>query len=158
MKWHSLLKDPNDLPQRINEYDESENVLVIERCVFVNERGATKSIEFIRSDYVFYYGHWNPNGEEGWRVRSMDYCDCGKFGGFPVTTRYQEVQEESMIPENELSEFSEDDLEFIKHNCTYVPELQGWVTREIAGWTYFPNEEEFIEENKEFINQNTKVC
>lgn len=154
MKWHSLLKDPNDLPQRINKYYESEDVMVIERCVFVND----KTIDYLRPDYVLYYGHWEPNGEESWRVKSTDYSDCGKFGGFPVDTRYQKVQEESMILEYELSEFSEDEQEFIKNNCTYVPELQGWITREIVGWTYFPNEEEFIEENKEFINQNTKVC
>ena len=33
MKWHSLLRNPNDLPQRINKYDESEDVMVIERVL-----------------------------------------------------------------------------------------------------------------------------
>ena len=33
MKWHSLLRNPNDLPQRINKYEESEDVMVIERIL-----------------------------------------------------------------------------------------------------------------------------
>ena len=33
MKWHSLLRDPNDLSQRINKYEESEDVMVIERIL-----------------------------------------------------------------------------------------------------------------------------
>ena len=33
MKWHSLLRNPNDLPQRINRYEESEDVMVIERIL-----------------------------------------------------------------------------------------------------------------------------
>ena len=36
----------------------------------------------------FYYGHWEPNGDEGWRMRTKDYGDCGKFGGFDYDESY----------------------------------------------------------------------
>lgn len=32
MKWHSLLRNPNDLPQRINKYEESEDMGGYEIC------------------------------------------------------------------------------------------------------------------------------
>lgn len=64
MKWHSLLRNPNDLPQRINEYEESEDVMVIER-VLHNELHEKMKWNYHMLSCSFYYGHWEPNGEEG---------------------------------------------------------------------------------------------
>lgn len=154
MKWHSLLKDPNDIPQRINCYEESEDVMVVLRVVeFSHKKLSDKysaKFEYVVAPNAFYYGHWEPNGEEGWRIRGKDYSDCGKFGGFDTDTRFSEYQENHAFIKEEMDDLTPEAQEFVKKNCRVYDDYS-YITIEIVGWTYYPNEEDFIEENKEFI-------
>ena len=112
MKWHSLLRDPNDLPQRINEYEESEDVMVIERILH-NVLHEKMKWDYRMLSCNFYYGHWEPNGDEGWRMRTKDYRDCGKFGGFDHDeSYYNNIQcTDCLFPE---------DIEYLKKQIEYL--------------------------------------
>ena len=151
MKWQSLLRNPDDLPQRINKYDESEDVMVIEKIIR-DEPNEKLRCDFQVLENHFYYGHWEPNGEEGWRMRGKDYSDCGKFGGFDTDISYYKyIQCIHSVTLEDLEESSEEYRKFIIENCPYDERTNAYITRSIVGWSYFPNEDEFINENKEFI-------
>ena len=68
-------------------------------------------------------------------MRIKDYGDCGKFNGF----------------DNDESYLNEEDKNFVLNNCPYDERNGCYITRSIVGWTYFHNEDEFIEENKDLI-------
>lgn len=154
MKWHSLLKNPDDLPQRINEYEESEDVIVIVRYIKLyrekSQDNFSAKFEYtVLKDNPCYYGHWKPNGEEGWRVRGKDYSDCGKFGGFDTDTHFSEVQQQQSILKDNMFDITPEAIEFIKSNS--IDDGEYYLTMKIVGWAYYPNEEDFIEENKDLI-------
>ena len=151
MKWHSLLRDPNDLPQRINKYEESEDVMVIERILH-NVHHEKMKWDYRMLSCNFYYGHWEPNGDEGWRMRTKDYGDCGKFGGFNHDeSYYKNIQCTDCLFLEDIEDLNEEDKNFVLNNCPYDERMGCYITRSIVGWTYFPNEDEFMEENKDLI-------
>lgn len=151
MKWHSLLRDPNDLPQRINKYEESEDVMVIERILH-NAPHEKMKWDYRMLSCNFYYGHWEPNGDEGWRMRTKDYGDCGKFGGFDYDeSYYKNIQCTDCLFLEDIEDLNEEDKNFVLNNCPYDERMGCYITRSIVGWTYFPNEDEFMEENKDLI-------
>lgn len=154
MKWHSLLKDPTDIPQRINQWDESEDVMVVVRFIeLYREKGAKKSSAKFTYQVLAnpcYYGHWEANGDEGWRVRSKNYSDCGRFGGFDIDKKFSEFQEnEYSYIKDDMDDVTPEAIEFFKNNA--IDDGYSYLTLEIVGWAYYPNEDEFIEENKDLI-------
>ena len=72
MKWHSLLRDQNDLQQKIKKYKKSEDEMVIERILH-NVPHEKMKWDYRMLSCNFYYGHWEPNGDEGWRMRTKGY-------------------------------------------------------------------------------------
>lgn len=85
-------------------------------------------------------------------MRTKDYGDCGKFGGFDHDeSYYNNIQCTDYLLPEDVEELNEEDKNFVLNNCPYDEKMGFYITRSIVGLTYFPNEDEFIEENKDLV-------